>query len=239
MITIRRRRLPALLLAVGMLPAVLAIAGCSDREAEQRKAFVEFLQTRIIARPGVRVPTLTEDETKRFGPYAQHFAIIREFNDAMNRSVSGPMADLIGKSSVRSLQELMQKREALATVREGATRLRAAVELELKKADTARGALKQPDDLKPIYDAAYAKTVSEPAKLFIDVFPALDRTLAAAQDMIAFLDRNSAKVKLSGNAIEVSDAALKRELDELLARLAAEARTIQETQRKLQAMIRG
>ena len=239
MTMIRRRRLPALLLAAGMLPAALALGACGDREAEERKAFIEFLQTRIVTRPGVRVPTLSADENKRFGRYAAHYAIIRDFNDALNKSISGPMSELMGKGSIRSLQDLMQKRDSLATVREGAATLRKAVEQELAKADAARAALQQPDDLKAIYDAAYAKTVREPARLFVDIFPALDRTLAAGQDMVSFLERNRDKVKISGNAIEVGDASLKRELDALLARLAADAQSIQDVQRKLQTMIRG
>jgi hypothetical protein len=239
MTMIRRRRLPALMFAAGAVPAAFALGACGDREAEERKAFIEFLQTRIIARPGVRVPTLSPDDDKRFGRYAAHYAVIRDFNDALNKSISGPMSDLMGKGSIRSLQDLMQKRDSLATVREGAASLRRAVEQELAKADAARAALQQPDDLKAIYDAAYAKTVREPAGLFVEIFPALDRTLTAGQDMVTFLERNKDKVKISGNAIEVGDAKLKSELDALLARLAADGRAIQDAQRKLQAMIRG
>ena len=48
---------PFLLLALA-LPLVLA--ACGSKEPEQRAAFTQFLQTRIVDKPGVRVPKLTE-----------------------------------------------------------------------------------------------------------------------------------------------------------------------------------
>lgn len=52
---------PVLLLAVA-LP--LLLTGCGDKEPEQRTAFTQFLQTRIIDKPGVHAPKLTDDERK-------------------------------------------------------------------------------------------------------------------------------------------------------------------------------
>ena len=40
----------------------LLLAACGDKEPEQRAAFTQFLQTRIIDKPGVRVPQLTAEE---------------------------------------------------------------------------------------------------------------------------------------------------------------------------------
>ena len=46
---------PFLVLAAA-LPFMLA--ACGDKEPEQRAAFTQFLQTRIVDKPGVRVPKL-------------------------------------------------------------------------------------------------------------------------------------------------------------------------------------
>ena len=51
------RPIVALALALPLL-----LAACGDKEPEQRAAFTQFLQTRIIDKPGVRVPQLTAEE---------------------------------------------------------------------------------------------------------------------------------------------------------------------------------
>ena len=43
-----------LCLAFGFL-----LAACGNKEAEQRTAFIGFLQTRVLDKPGLRVPTPT------------------------------------------------------------------------------------------------------------------------------------------------------------------------------------
>src|SRR3954466_16238353 len=68
----------------------LLTAACGDNEPEQRKAFITFLQTRIVDKPGVHVPKLTDDELGRFGPYAAHYNVIRDFT-------SNPEMEGIGK----------------------------------------------------------------------------------------------------------------------------------------------
>ena len=70
----------------------LVLAGCNDEPAE-RKAFITFLQTRIIDKPGLHVPHLTPEEEKSFGDYAKQYAVITDFNDGLDKSVAGPMAE--------------------------------------------------------------------------------------------------------------------------------------------------
>src|SRR5215208_463914 len=84
------RRLLRARVIVGVLLAIGLVA-CGDSEATQRKAFIEFLQTRIIGKPGVHVPKLTEQETAAFGAYAGHYAVIADFNAGLDEAVSKPM----------------------------------------------------------------------------------------------------------------------------------------------------
>ena len=44
------------------LSVTFLLAGCGDDEPKQRKAFIEFLQTRIVDKPGVHVPRLNDDQ---------------------------------------------------------------------------------------------------------------------------------------------------------------------------------
>jgi Protein of unknown function (DUF3053) len=39
-----------------LVTLALSIAGCFDQEPAQRKAFIEFLQNRIINKPGLHIP---------------------------------------------------------------------------------------------------------------------------------------------------------------------------------------
>lgn len=45
---------------------VFSLSGCFDKEGDQRKAFVDFLQNTAM-RSGERLPTLTADQKKQFG----------------------------------------------------------------------------------------------------------------------------------------------------------------------------
>lgn len=45
----------------------------------QRKAFIGFLQTQIVDRPGVHVPVLNAADNKAFGNYTAHYAVITDF----------------------------------------------------------------------------------------------------------------------------------------------------------------
>src|SRR6201999_2151422 len=82
------------------------LAGCQD-EPTERKAFIEFLQTRIIDKPGLHVPHLTPEQERGFGDYAKQYAIITDFNDGLDRSVAKPMAEAINRGSIRSLDEVV------------------------------------------------------------------------------------------------------------------------------------
>lgn len=158
---------PFLLLALA-LPLVLA--ACGSKEPEQRAAFTQFLQTRIVDKPGVRVPKLTEKEKKSFGDYASHYAMISDFNAAMDASVK-PMGNLMQKGAVRSLNDVIARRDDIKTVQAALKDMGEALGNEQAKADAARAQLKQPDDLKAVYDKAYAKTVTVPADTFHEVLP--------------------------------------------------------------------
>lgn len=90
------------------------LAGCGDDEAAQRTAFIAFLQTRILDTPGLHVPRPTPEETKNWGDYAQHYAVITGFNGALSQRVSKPMERAASRGSVRSIQDLLDRRSGLA-----------------------------------------------------------------------------------------------------------------------------
>ena len=44
-----------------------ALVACGNKEADQRKAFTTFLQTRVLDKPGLRVPVPSPEEKASFG----------------------------------------------------------------------------------------------------------------------------------------------------------------------------
>jgi len=229
-----RAWLLALVAGIAML-----VAACGSKEPAQRAAFTQFLQTRILDRPGVRVPRPTEEEAASFGPYAAHYAVITEFTDGMNDGVGRPMSDIVRRGSLRSVSDVIARRDDLKTVRESLGGLRATLDRQLAQADAAHAKLEQPADLKAVYDKAYDRTVTTPAQTFKEVFPAVDATLAQALKVADFLHRHQAAVQVSGASVAVRDAAVLNELNGMLQELQRSSAALAEAQRKLQAVMRG
>ena len=226
---------PFLLLALA-LPLVLA--ACGSKEPEQRAAFTQFLQTRIVDKPGVRVPKLTEEEKKSFGDYAAHYAVITDFNAAMDASVK-PMGNLMQKGAVRSLNDVIARRDDIKTVQGALKDMGEALGKEQAKADAARAQLKQPDDLKAVYDKAYAKTVTVPADTFREVLPQISGTLDSSLKVADYVEAHKAQIDLSGPMPKVQDPTVLAELNKLLQELTAQAQKVQAAQTRLQAVMLG
>jgi len=231
------------LVRFGLLGLCLAfgfmLAACGNKEAEQRTAFIGFLQTRVLDKPGLRVPTLTPEEKASFGDYAQHYAVIADFNEGMNKSVSQPMTQIMAKGALRSIADLPTRRDDLKAAKDGLTALRTALDQQTAKADAAHAQLKQPDDLKQVYDKAFDKTVTAPATTFKEVFPALDTVFNSALAIGDFMEKNKSKIQVAGSSVTVTDPAVQAELNKMLQDLNGHSKAINAAQTKMQAMVRG
>ncbi|HEY1796312.1 MAG TPA: DUF3053 family protein [Stellaceae bacterium] len=214
-------------------------AGCDD-EASQRKAFIDYLQARIVDKPSLHVPHPTEAETRSFGPYAKDYQIILDFNDGLSRTVSaGPMEAVMTGNLTPSLGEAVKRRADLAAVRDGLTQLHDALLKALATADASHAALKQPDDLKAVYDKAYTRAVTVPAKTFDEIFPAAIGAFGNILTLADFVAQHPGKVTVIGPVVEVTDPALRPQLKQLLDKINAGADAIAQAQRKMQAVADG
>jgi hypothetical protein len=216
----------------------LLVAGCNDEPA-QRKAFIEFLQTRILDKPGLHVPHLTPDEEKSFGDYARQYAIITDFNDGLDKSVAKPMTEAINRGAVHSLDEVVTRRVDFVAARDGIAQLRGAIDKQLAAADAAHAALKQPDDLKPVFDKAFERDVTIPAKAFADISPDLSQALTAIVDLGDFIVQHKDKVTINGPLIETNDPVLRPQLAALVAALTAKNEAIAKAQQHLRVVMNG
>ena len=232
-------RHPLLRLLALVWVAAALLAACSA-EPQERKAFITLLQTRILDKTNGTYPILTKEDKKQLGEtYSQQYAVIEDFNQSLNNSVSKPAQDLIRKSSFTTVGDIINRRGDLNTLQEALKNLQTALDEQLAKADAAHAAMKQPDDLKAVYDQAYAKSVTTPATAFKSTFPALDAMFSSVNKLADFVEANKAKVKISGMMLEVNDPKLHQQLNQLLNDVNAKGRDLNAAQTKMLKDIRG
>jgi hypothetical protein len=223
----------------GVLLFAISAASCGDNEPEQRKAFIAFLQTRIIDKPGLHIPILSEKETADVGPYAEQYKILNGFHHTLNETVSKDMARVMQVGAPRSLEELRGQRGAIALIKDGMGKMRAELDKAEGSADAARKKLKQPPDLKAVYDAAFTRMVTKPAAVFRELMPAVESMLPRIEALAAFLDEHRDAIELHGNQIAIKDAALRKQAAALFEGAIEAAKVADEGKRKLRAMAEG
>jgi hypothetical protein len=219
---------------------VTALASCGDSEADQRKAFIDFLQTRIVNKSGAHIPKLSAEETRSFGDYAAHYAIITDF--ASNPEMVGigkKIEAVVGKVSVSSVQEFVEHRAEFRTVAGELAKISDLMNRELAKANAARAGLKQPDDLKVVYDKAFDKDVTAPIAGFSEVLPIVDKMATASLKLGDYIDAHRDKVVMAGKNVGGKDAQTQKDISALIKDVSAYGPQFQDAQNRLRATLYG
>ena len=86
------------------------------------------------------------------------------------------------------------------------------IETRLAKINADRAALKQPDDLKAVYDKTFDKLVTAPAMAMANSAKALDSGIDATIALVTYINAHRAKLVVSGMQIQARD---QRTLDDL------------------------
>lgn len=150
----------------------LSLSGCFDKEGDQRKAFINFLQNTVM-RSGERLPMLTADQKKQFGPFVSDYAVLygyaQQVNQAMDAGVK-PVIDSV--NNIRVPQDYMTQREALRQANGALGVLNQQLQNARMQADSARGTLKQNDELKAVFNKAWDKVVVQPHNALQPLIPA-------------------------------------------------------------------
>jgi hypothetical protein len=222
-----------------LFAAALALSGCGNDEAAQRKAFVEFLQTRIIDKPGVHVPTLTPELQEKIGVYAKHYAVITGFNSDMDRAVGGFLPKAVGIVSITSITDAVAKREAIVGVRTEIASIRSALTEKLAAAEAAKAALIQPDDLKPVFDAAFDRDVRSTANAFIRELPLFESAMTAILALTDYLNKNRDKVTVQGSTVVANEPKARADINALLDDINTKSRQLAESQQRLAKVATG
>ncbi|MCK9918456.1 DUF3053 domain-containing protein [Microbacteriaceae bacterium K1510] len=230
------RRVGGLVLAALL---ALATAGCFDKEPEQRQAFIKFLQTRIIDKPGLHIPILSDQEAADIGPYAKHYNVMKGFHNRLDDSLSKDLRKIADASAPRSMEELRDKHAIVSALKRDMGTLTTELDKAEAEADAAHKALEQPADLKVVYDKAYEHMVTKPAQTFREILPIMTAGLPAIEELANYLDEHSDTVELHGNGITVKDAGARAKLASLIDAAAAAGKKSEEGKRKLRAMAEG
>ncbi|MEH0875282.1 DUF3053 domain-containing protein [Pectobacterium cacticida] len=168
------------LLPVLVIVAAMQLAACGDNEAEQRKAFIAFLQN-VPSQQGV-LPALTEEQKKSFGNFSNDYNILTTFSQQFNQAVSGSLTPLLEQiSRIRIPQDYLTQRDALQQSIGTMNLLSQHVQAAKAQADSAYRQLKQPEEVKIPYARLYARTVTQPTNALL---PAIPNAIAFTQRLI-------------------------------------------------------
>jgi hypothetical protein len=233
-ILLRRTAVLAALIAIAV-----GVAGCFGQEPAQRQAFIAFLQKRIIDKPGLHIPIMSDQDVANFGPYADQYRIMNGFHHRLNAAISGDLARAVQIGNPHSLEDLVVHRGFISVMNKSMTKMKGEVDAALSETDAAHAALKQPADLKAVYDAAYDHMVTKPGNVFRELIPMMLSGLQKIEELAAFLDDHRNVVEYRGGIPTSRDASLRQQLAELIQGAVKASEISELIKRKLRAMAEG
>lgn len=197
--TVRNPRWLAPLLAFLVMFLVTA---CGDKEPEQRKAFIDYLQNTVM-RSGMKLPTLSEDQKQKFGPYVSDYAILVTFSQQLSKSVDASLVPAIEQiNQIRVAQDYLSKRDALQQSAGALNLLVQQIRTAKAQADSAQAALKLPDDLKVVFNRAFDNIVTQPANVLIPAVPVVSSFVQDLVQVGDFLQQQGTQVTFNNGGIQ-------------------------------------
>ncbi|WP_413534345.1 DUF3053 domain-containing protein [Rahnella inusitata] len=227
------------LMPLMLLMMIFAVSGCGDKEPAQRKAFIDFLQSRILDKQVLAVPQLSEAEKKQFGDYSKDYAIITGFHHQMNTELDSSLVPVFaGMNGVNSVNALVEQRDDLKKMADSSQNWKEKIITLRTQADTQHAALKQPDDLKKVYDQAYEKTVVKPSEITEQVFELLPQVLNLIVAKADFIKSQGKDVTITGNRLQFSNQKQLDKYNAIQQQLVPLNAQLMQLSRQMQQMVR-
>ncbi|KAA8997354.1 DUF3053 domain-containing protein [Affinibrenneria salicis] len=209
-----------------VLLAVLQLAACGDKEGDQRKAFIEFLQSSPV-QSGGPLPALSTDQKQRFGPYVNDYAILTTFSQHLQQSVASSLNPLLEQvKQIRLPQDYVTQRDNLRQLNGSLNLLSQQIQSSKMQADTARQALKQPEDLQVVYQRLYTRVVTQPTEALL---PAIPQATAFAQNLVQvgdYLQAQGDQVVFNGASVQFRTQQQVNQYNGLVSGLAAQQQSL-------------
>ncbi|ACS83889.1 DUF3053 domain-containing protein [Musicola paradisiaca] len=172
------------LLPVMMFFMALQLSACGDKDKEQRQAFIAFLQG--LPQEGRQLPELSEPQKQSFGRYTQDYAVLTSFNQQLNQVLADSLTPMLDEvSRIHVPQDYINQRDSVRQTVSALNLVNQQVQNAKAQAENARRALKQTEDLQPVFDKIYGRIVVQPANAMITVGPA---SVAFAQMLVQIGD---------------------------------------------------
>lgn len=229
----------AFLMPFVLLLMIIVVSGCGDKEPAQRKAFMDFLQSRILDKPVLAVPQLTQAQTKEFGDYSKDYAIITGFHHQMNIELDSSLVPVFaGMNGVNSVNSLLEQRDDLKKMADSSANWKEKIVLLKTQADTQHAVLRQPDDLKKVYDQAYEKTISKPAAVTEQVFDLLPQVLNLIVAKADFIKIQGKNVTITGNRLQFANQKQLDKYNAIQQQLVPLNAQLMQLSRQMQQMVR-
>ncbi|XPE45866.1 DUF3053 domain-containing protein [Shigella flexneri] len=200
---------------------VVSLSGCFDKEGDQRKAFIDFLQNTVMR--SERLPTLTADQKVSLvyscliTPFL--YGDSQQVSQAMDSGIR-PVVDSV--NAIRVPQDYVTQSGPLREMNGSLGVLAQQLQNAKLQADAAHSALKQSDDLKPVFDQAFTKVVTTPADALQPLIPAAQtftQQLVMVGDYIA---QQGTQVSFVANGIQFPTSQQASEYNKLIAPLPAQ-----------------
>ena len=204
--------------ALVCLSLIVLLAACGDSEPEQRKAFIDIIQKNVLDQRGGRLVFMNEAEKKAVGPYGAHFDFLIEAVQADEKFDLDGKTNTINKltDALLRTEDAEKRRDILIEVDNLKNGVRKDLEGLIVELTAKKAALKQPDDLKVVFDKAYDKFVTAPADVALKIFNASDVFMKAVRDINDYVIANPKKVKYQGADILILDDSAEGAVNKLL-----------------------
>jgi hypothetical protein len=228
MLTVRSLRMLCLVLLVLCAP----FAGACRKEQEQRKAFIEFLETQVMAAELVDKVHMSDEIRAKVGNYGRHFDVIATYSKELrdiNAWLAGEKMRIAARGPV-PMDRLGSEQARVEQLVAAFSRSVQHIDAIKVKADAARAALKQPEDLQAAFDRVYEKNVSGYAAANQLVYAVQKDFYAEALRMGAFLEKHRDRIHFRNKTVTIDEQSLVLEYNIL-------QKSLQEKSQKMQALL--
>lgn len=222
-----------------LLAACCLLGGCGENEQEQRTAFMGLLEKNVMGKSGMRYTPLSDEQKKQLGSaYTEQYELLgslhqdKELEEKFSAFQSAMMRGLT--SSGTPEEKLGVIKQARASMDEA----KALISGRLDDRTNKRNAFSQPEDLKALYDKAFAKVIGTPLTTMIEVFDLTSEALDAAAALNQYIVDNPGAADFSGGMLKIKEAKHEAKLKELLNDMNKKANAAQESARKLVSLVR-
>lgn len=217
------------------LAVVLALAGCVNREPEERAAFIAYLEQLAAPQAGAAAAPPDPPTRKALGDYEAQYEPMEAAHAAVREALAA-QREALQALRLHSVDEIVARRDGWDRLVERLAAARTGLEQARAEADAARAAMKQPPDLRDAYARAYERSVTAPAQALARISGLLEPAVEDARRVAGFVARHRDQIDTDGPLTQVRDPSVRSELNVLLQALNGRSDNVSQAQALLNGL---